>query len=126
MPSRDSAAAAVWCLHALGGDCAVRHRARHRLRLRQQATRAWLALATLLSLGAAAVCGAIQAAAHGFIVLAALGFTALVLMIGRAVHRLLVVRAQLRELARREPVLPRAVLYRGQARGRAGYPISSA
>ena len=107
MPAREGAAASGR-LRELSGDCVERLRAR----LREQEIRAWLSLATLIVLGAAAVCGAVDAALHGFIVLAALGFTTLVLMIGRSVHRLLLVRAQLRELARRDPVLPRAVLYR--------------
>jgi hypothetical protein len=107
MPARASAAA-PGCLRERRGACFERLRAR----LREQEIRAWLSLATLSMLGVAAVCGAVTAALHGFIVLAALGFTTPVLMIGRSVHRLLLVRTRLRELARRDPVLPRAVVYR--------------
>jgi hypothetical protein len=80
--------------------------------LRDQQTSAWLTLALLLLLDAAAGWGAVLAALHGFIVLAALGFTALVLLTARTVHRLLLTRASLRHLTRRASVLPRAVVHR--------------
>jgi hypothetical protein len=80
--------------------------------LRDQHTSAWLALITLLLVDAAAVAGAVSAAIHGFIVFSALGFTALILVTVRAVQRLLIARAGLRRLTRRNAVLPRAVLHR--------------
>lgn len=80
--------------------------------LRDQQANAWITLVLLLVLDVAAGWGAVFAALHGFIVFAALGFTALVLMTARTAHKLLITRASLRELTRRAGVLPRAVVHR--------------
>ncbi len=80
--------------------------------LRDQQTHAWFTLALLLLVDAVAGWGAVLAALHGFIVLAALGFTALVLMTARTAHKLVITHASLRHLTRRVSVLPRAVVHR--------------
>ena len=85
---------------------------RVRALLRDQQTSAWITLIALVMLDGAAAAGAVYAAVHGFIVIAALGFTALTLLTVRAVRKLLVTRATLRQLARRDPALPRAILRR--------------
>ncbi len=92
--------------------------------LRDREAGAWAALALLLVVDAAAACGVVYAALQGFIVLSALGCTALILLTARAVQRVRVTRASLRQLARLAPALPRAVVHRRERR--AGYPISSA
>jgi hypothetical protein len=79
--------------------------------LRSRQTSALIALILLTVLGAAAVTGLVHAAIHGFIVLSALGFTAVILVTARAVHTLRLVRTRLRALDRRAAV-PRAIIYR--------------
>lgn len=80
--------------------------------LRDQQTRAWIALALLLMLDAAAVGGVVHAALQGFIVFSALGFTALILLTARAVQRVRITRARVRQLTRLDAGLPRAVVRR--------------
>ncbi|HEX3764762.1 MAG TPA: hypothetical protein VHW23_38970 [Kofleriaceae bacterium] len=80
--------------------------------LRAQQAHAWLELALLLVLDAAAAGGFVYAALHGFIVFSALGCTALILLTAREVQRVRAARACLRQLARRHAVLPRAVVHR--------------
>lgn len=80
--------------------------------LRDRQASAWAALALLLVVDAAAASGVVYAALQGFIVFSALGCTALILLTGRAVQRVRVTRASLRQLARLAPVLPRAVVHR--------------
>ncbi|HMG23025.1 MAG TPA: hypothetical protein VK607_16935 [Kofleriaceae bacterium] len=80
--------------------------------LRDQQTNAWITLIALALLDVAAVAGAVSAAIHGFIVVSALGFTALTLLTVRAVRKLVVTRASLRQLARLDAALPRAILHR--------------
>src|SRR5215468_3438550 len=63
--------------------------------LRDRQTDAWVALALLLVLDAAAVGGVVYAALQGFIVSSALGLTALILVTARAVQRVRVTRASL-------------------------------
>jgi hypothetical protein len=97
-----------------------------RAALLDRQARAWSALALLLGVDAAAAGGVVYAALQGFIVFSALGFTALILLTARAVQRVRITRASLRQLARLAPALPRAVAHRRAAARRAGYPISSA
>lgn len=80
--------------------------------LRDRQADAWVALALLLVLDAAALGGVVYAALQGFIVFSALGFTALILLTARAVQRVRVTRASLRQLARLDAALPRAVVHR--------------
>jgi hypothetical protein len=80
--------------------------------LRDRQASAWITLVLLLALDAATVSGVVYAALQGFIVVSALGFTALILLTARAVQRVRVTRARLRQLARLNTVLPRAVVHR--------------
>src|SRR5215468_377991 len=66
-----------------------------RAALRDREINAWVALALLLMLDAAAVSGVVYAALQGFIVFSALGSTALILLTARAVQRVRVTRASL-------------------------------
>jgi hypothetical protein len=83
-----------------------------RAMLRDQQISAWITLALLFVLDAAAVSGVVYAALQGFIVFSALGFTALTLLTARAVQRVLIARASLGQLARLNAALPRAVVHR--------------
>ena len=85
---------------------------RVRLLLRDQQAHAWVTLAALLVVDVAAVWGLVYQAIHGFIVLAALGFTTLILLTARTVRRLLIARARLRRLERRDAAVPRAIVFR--------------
>jgi uncharacterized membrane protein len=85
---------------------------RVRLLLRDQQTHAWVTLAALLVVDVAAVWGLVYQAIHGFIVLAALGFTTLSLLTARTVRTLLIARARLRRLERRDAAVPRAIVFR--------------
>jgi membrane protein YdbS with pleckstrin-like domain len=80
--------------------------------LRARQVRAWLELALLLVLDAAAAAGFVYAALQGFIVFSALGCTALILLTAREVRRVRATHACLRQLAPRPAVLPRAVVHR--------------
>jgi hypothetical protein len=80
--------------------------------LHDQQTNAGISLALLLVLDAAALVGVVFAAAHGFIVFSALGFTALILATARAARKLLITRASLRQLAEREQPLPKAIVHK--------------
>lgn len=105
-----ASAATAWrcaCGHEYGQSAE-----RVRELLQDQLTRTWLALLVLLVLDLAAGGAAVYAAIHGFIVSSALGFTALTLATVHTVQKLWITRASLRELARRSPALPRAVLHR--------------
>src|SRR3954471_20847553 len=82
------------------------------LMLRDRLACASAALALLLVVDATAACGGVYAAFHGFIVCSAFGFTARILLTGRAVQRVRTTRAGLRQLARLAPGLPRAVVHR--------------
>jgi hypothetical protein len=82
--------------------------------LRDQQTNASIGLVLLLVLDAAAIVGVGFAAAHGFIVFSALGFTALILATACAARKLLITRASLRQLAEREHPLPRAIVHKRQ------------
>jgi hypothetical protein len=85
---------------------------RARERMLEQQTRAWLTLAGVLVLDVLVVTGAIYAAILGFIVVSALGFTALILATARATQKVLIARERLRRFAERHQVLPRAVVHR--------------
>jgi uncharacterized membrane protein required for colicin V production len=85
---------------------------RVRVLLRDQQTNAWIMLASLVVVDVAAVCGMVYAAIHGFIVFSGLGFTALTLLTARTVRTLLITRASLRELDRRDTAVPRAIVLR--------------
>ena len=122
------------CGHELGGGVdptggptpQLASLAQIRAVLLDRQARAWSALALLLVVDAAAASGVVYAALQGFIVFSALGFTALILLTARAVQRVRITRASLRQLAHLAPALPRAVAHRRAAARRAGYPISSA
>ena len=88
--------------------------------LRDRLACASAALALLLVVDAAAACGVVYAAFHGFIVFSAFGFTALILLTARAVQRVRTTRAGLRQLTRLAPALPRAVVHRRAPARRAG------
>lgn len=80
--------------------------------LRDREINAWVVLALLLVLDAAAANGVVYAALQGFIVFSALGSTALILLTARAVRRVRGTRASLRRIARLDAVLPRAIVHR--------------
>lgn len=92
--------------------CGYEHVETLRTLLQAQYTSAWIALLLSLALDAAAVIGVAFAALHGFIIFSALGFTALILMTGHTIRRVLVTRANLRQLAERHPPLPAAIVHR--------------
>jgi hypothetical protein len=85
---------------------------RLRLRLRDRELAAWVGLVSMAVLDIVAVRCAMYAAVEGFIVLAALAFTALVLMTLRIARRVWRTRTSLRALARRGPSLPPAIVRR--------------
>jgi hypothetical protein len=72
----------------------------------------WAALALLLAADLVVVIGVVGAALEGFIATAALSFTAMILLTGRAVKRVRSMRARLRRLTALLPELPRAVVHR--------------
>lgn len=80
--------------------------------LQDRQASAWTALVALLVIDVAAVSGAVGAALEGFIVTAALSLTVMIQLTMRAVQRVRLTRARLRQLARLGPVLPRAVVHR--------------
>ena len=73
---------------------------------------AWAALALLLAVDLVVVIGVVGAAQEGFIATAALSLTGMILLTARAVKRVRSMRARLRQLTARIPVLPRAVVHR--------------
>ena len=83
-----------------------------RAALQDRQASAWLELAVVLVLDAAAVGGFVYAALQGFIVFSALGCTTLILLTAREVQRVRMARAWLRQIAPRPAVLPRAVVHR--------------
>jgi len=100
----------VWpcaCGHEPGGRVET-----VRALLQAQQSNAWLTLVLLLVLDPAAIGGVAYAALHGFIVVSALGFTALIALTTRAARKLAITRATLRQLAERYPPLPTAVVHR--------------
>ena len=76
--------------------------------LRSQRMNTWIILVLLLVVDVMAVFGVYYAALHGFVVFSVFGFSALILGTARAVRTLLITRASLRQLARRDDALPRA------------------